>query len=205
MPEPSTHLPELLDTLEEFHGMPAAGWPVDPYEFLVWWHCGYPPSDAACAKGWAKLTSGVGIGPEELLKASPAKLGGALKAGGMVPELRALRLKEIALRVVNECGGDLLGALTGSVTNARKLLKKFPNIADPRGGSNSIICGTCAGGGGAFELPTGSGADFAGARAGKLWRELPHRARGHRRRDSGDVGGSPARLSSAEEARPGNL
>ena len=130
-------IPELLNRLEEFHGRQERCWPADPYEFLVWWHCGYPASDAACAKGWEKLTSEIGIEAQQLLQASPAKLAGALKAGGMVPELRALRLKEIARRVNDELEGDLRAALAGPISNARKTLKKFPNIADP--GADRIL------------------------------------------------------------------
>jgi endonuclease III len=49
----------------------------------------------------------------------------------MVPELRAMRLKEIAARVQDHFGGDLRAALTGPLAEVRKTLKKFPNIADP--------------------------------------------------------------------------
>src|SRR5271163_743328 len=121
-----------LDALEAFYGAQQPNWPTDPYLFLVWWHCGYPASDAACAKGWESLTREIGVEPERLLAANPAKLALALKPGGMVPELRALRLKEIAERVQKEFGGDLEGALRGmSIPQARSALKKFPNIADP--------------------------------------------------------------------------
>ena len=84
--------------------------PTEPYAFLVWWHCGYPASDAACARGWAELRRTVGTAPEQILKASQAKLAAALKAGGMVPELRAQRLQQIASRVQEEFGGDLRAA-----------------------------------------------------------------------------------------------
>jgi len=131
MPKSALTIPALLDRLEEIYGRQETGWPVDPYEFIVWWHCGYPASDVACARGWERLTSEVGIEPHRLLKASLAKLASALKAGGMVPELRALRLQEIALRVDNEFGGDLRTALVGPLSDARKTLKKFPGIADP--------------------------------------------------------------------------
>ena len=122
---------ELLDELEKFYGKQEPSWPVDPYEFIVWWHCGYPPSDAACTKGWDKVKSEVGIEPHNLLAAAPGKLASALKAGGMVPELRALRLKEIAMRVKDEFGGDLRAALAAPLSDARKTLKKFPGIAGP--------------------------------------------------------------------------
>lgn len=124
-------VPEILDELEAFYGPQQPASPTDPYEFLIWWHCGYPASDAACARGWKALQSSIGIAPEQILKASHAALAAALKAGGMVPELRAQRLQQIAERIQQECHGDLLTALAGPPEAARKLLKKFPNIADP--------------------------------------------------------------------------
>jgi endonuclease-3 len=130
-------IPALLDELEKFHGRQEPCWPVDPYEFIVWWQCGYPASDAACSKGWEKLKSDVGVEPHKLLEAAPRKLAAALKLGGMVPELRALRLKEIAMRVKDAFGGDLRGALAGTLAAARKTLKRFPGIADP--GADRIL------------------------------------------------------------------
>src|SRR5712692_4362091 len=130
-------IPDLLDKLEKFYGKQEPSWPVDPYEFIVWWQCGYPASDAACTKGWEKLKSEVGIEPHNLLAATPRKIGSAVKAGGMVPELRALRLKEIAMRVKDQFGGDLRAALVGALSKARKTLKEFPCIADP--GADRIL------------------------------------------------------------------
>jgi endonuclease III len=129
--------PKLLDKLEAHYGQQEPCWPVDPYEFIVWWHCGYPASDATCTKGWDKLKSEVGIAPDNLLAATPRKLAAALKAGGMVPELRAERLKEVAMRVKDQLGGDLRAALAGPLSAARKTLKKFPGIADP--GADRIL------------------------------------------------------------------
>jgi endonuclease III len=128
---------ELLDKLEKFYGTQEPCWPEDPYEFIVWWHCGYPASDASCTKGWEKLNREVGIEPRNLLEGSAGKLASALKSGGMVPELRALRLKEIARRVKDELGGDLRAALAGPLSEARKTLKKFPSIAEP--GADRIL------------------------------------------------------------------
>jgi endonuclease III len=131
MGKAALYLSKLLSELESFYGKQESCWPTDPYLFLVWWHSGYPASDAACAKGWESLNKAVGVEPRRLLEASPAKLANALKAGGMVPELRAMRLKEIAVRIQNEYGGDLRAGLVGPIEQARKTLKKFPNIADP--------------------------------------------------------------------------
>lgn len=126
----------ILDRLEAHYGAQEPCWPVDPYLFLVWWHCGYPASDSACAKGWESLRKEVGVGPSELLEAGPAKLTRALRPGGMVPELRAARLIEIAARVKDEYAGDLRN-LAGPLTKVRRALKRFPNIADP--GADRIL------------------------------------------------------------------
>ncbi len=130
-------VPEILDRLEAHYGPQQPCWPTDPYEFLVWWHCGYPASDAACARGWESLNRTVGIQPRQLLEAGTATLTAALKPGGMVPELRAVRLVEIAARIEREFPGGLRAGLVGPLAEVRKLLCKFPNIAGP--GADRIL------------------------------------------------------------------
>ena len=130
-------IPELLDELEGFYGKQAPSWPVDPYAFMVWWHCGYPPSDAACAAGWEKLKSEIGVEPRALLQATAVQLAACLKAGGIVSQLRAERLQKIAMVVEEEFGADLSAALRGPRAQARKILKKFPGIGDP--GADRIL------------------------------------------------------------------
>lgn len=103
----------------------------------MWWYCGYPASDDRCAKGWSSLTRTVDIDPETLLRRPAPKLAAALKPGGMVPELRAQRLKEIAMRVRDLYGGDVRAALAGPLAAARKVLKSFPSIGDP--GADRIL------------------------------------------------------------------
>lgn len=131
-------LTHLIDTLETFHGPQVPGWPTDPYRFMVWWQCGYPPSAERCSAGWQTLSEAVGVGPDQLLAARRPTIARALKAGGIVPELRAQRLQSIAKRVRDEYGGDLTGALARlSLRAARAALKRFPGIADP--GADRIL------------------------------------------------------------------
>lgn len=128
----------ILATLESLYGAQQPFAPADPYEFLIWWHCGYPPGEARCASGWQALKLQIGIGPKKLVLAPRAKLAAALKAGGMVPALRATRLKEIAMRVQDEYAGDLRAALEAlPVAQARKILKSFPGIGNP--GADRIL------------------------------------------------------------------
>src|SRR5215472_4627322 len=83
------------------------------------------------------LNREVGVEPRQILAASPADLAKALKPGGMVPELRSLRLKELAARVQDEFGDDLRGALVGPMPQVRKILKSFHSISDP--GADRIL------------------------------------------------------------------
>jgi endonuclease-3 len=128
---------EVLNRLETFYGKQEPCWPSDPYLFLLWWYCGYPASDASCNKGWKELRGTIGTDPDAILAARPATLAAALKPGGMFPELRAERMKEVSARIKNEFDGDLRAAMTGPVTKVRKILKSFPSIADP--GADRIL------------------------------------------------------------------
>src|SRR5215470_1877443 len=128
---------DILEKLQTFYGVQEPSWPTDPYLFLIWWHCGYPASDTACAKGWKALGKSVGTDPSGILSTPSSRIASALKLGGMVPEIRAERLKEIARRVQNEFDGDLRSALVGPVAPVRKVLTSFPGIADP--GADRIL------------------------------------------------------------------
>jgi len=131
-------LDPVLETLESFYGEQTPGWPTDPYLFLIWWHCGYPPGEERCNRGWEALTAAVGVGAAELAAARSATLARALKAGGMVPELRAARIKSIARSVLEDYAGDLRAALAAVAGDqARKLLKKFPGVGAP--GADRIL------------------------------------------------------------------
>lgn len=130
-------LPAILDKLEAHYGPQQVTWPTEPYDFLVWWHCGYPASDATCTRGWKALNNEVGIEPHKILAATQAKLARALKVGGMVPELRAVRIQQIAERIEKEFSGDIRNALVGPIEDVRKRLKKFPGIAGP--GADRIL------------------------------------------------------------------
>lgn len=133
-------LTKLLDRLERFYGKPLAPGkrgkpgmslgPTDPYEMVLHRNAGYPQSDANCDKGFLALKKAIGLAPEKILAAPPAKLAEALRAGGIVPELRARRMKEIAARVLEEFGGDLRAVMKRGPVEAKKALKKFPTIGD---------------------------------------------------------------------------
>jgi endonuclease III len=77
------------------------------------------------------------VATEKILGATLAELGDALAPGGMVPELRAFRMKTIATKVRDEFGNDLSAALRRSPGQARKVLKSFSNIGNA--GADRIV------------------------------------------------------------------
>jgi endonuclease-3 related protein len=142
MPPSIPNLIHVLESLQELYGPQHASGPTDPYEMIVYLNCGYPASDASCSKGFDALKREVGLGPKEILAAPKSRLVKLLRLGGIVPELRAERLKEIARKVKGEFGGDLKAVLkkcmqeeiqqTGKgIRGAKKVLREFPVIGEP--------------------------------------------------------------------------
>jgi endonuclease-3 len=104
---------------------------------ILFTNSGYPPSDAACSKGFDALRAKVGLRPAQILAASQAALTAVMGIGGIVPELRARRLKQIATLVEKDFGGDLASVLKQPLARARSALKRFPTIGDP--GADKIL------------------------------------------------------------------
>jgi len=116
-------LTAILSKLEKTFGKVTAKRET-AFAMLVRQTCGYPASDEACAKGWDALAKDVGTSAEAILAAPKSKLVKAMRAGGIVPELRATRLVEIA----KKADADL---------STRAVLKKLPTIGDP--GADKIL------------------------------------------------------------------
>jgi endonuclease III len=133
----------LLQKLEQHHGSVTLAEPNDPYELIVFTNCGYPPSQENCRKGFEALKSAVGVSTAALLAASHRALAQALRAGGIVAELRASRLKLIARLIEEDFGGELRRSLDAS-KQARKALKRFPTIGDPGADKILLFCADVA-------------------------------------------------------------
>ena len=148
MKKTAPSLAAILNRLEKHYGQQVAVGPRAPYERILFVNCGYPATDASSTKGYEALRREVGTKPEEILAAPKEKLAKLMRLGGIVPELRAERLKTIA-RMVNELfGGDFERALDKMmqdekmpvdkrIRRVRSALKEFPVIGDP--GADKIL------------------------------------------------------------------
>jgi len=130
-------LMRILSGLEKSYGKQASPYPDDPYEMILYTNCGYPATDASCVRAFDALAREVGLRPGKILAAPAEKLTAIMRLGGILPELRAARLQEIAALVQTEFGGDLRTALKQPLPEARKALKRFPTIGDP--GADKIL------------------------------------------------------------------
>jgi hypothetical protein len=61
MTKPPTKLARILDGLEKLYGKPKRPHPTDAYEMVLHRTCGYPQSDALCAKGFQALEKEIGV------------------------------------------------------------------------------------------------------------------------------------------------
>jgi endonuclease III len=132
----------VLDGLEKHYGKRKIAGPSDAYGMVLYSNCGYPANDLTCPKGFTALQKLIGLQPDQILAASETQLAQIMRLGGIVPEIRSRRLKEIAGRVRDKFAGDLDAVLQGPLADARKALKQFPTIGDPGADKILLFTGT---------------------------------------------------------------
>jgi endonuclease III len=130
-------LSRVFKSLEKFYGRPAPPEITDPVELILYENVAYLVDDEKRTAAFAALKKKIGTKPEEILKASDAKLIEITRMGGMVPELRAQRLRQVAELVHWIFKDDLDSVLKKPLPEAKKALKKFPTIGDP--GAEKIL------------------------------------------------------------------
>ena len=124
-------LPKVIQRLSGFYGKPQPLITTDPFELILIENVGYLVTDERRAEAFALLRQTVGTKPHQILAAANNAVLKVAALGGMQPEKRAARLREIALIAMNEFGGDLREALQLPLRKAKKALQKFPGIGEP--------------------------------------------------------------------------
>jgi endonuclease III len=130
-------LTQVVAQLRKFHGAPPLPLVTDPFEQVLWENVAYLADDEKRATAFSALRKTVGLGPKDILKAKPEKLLAVTRMGGMVPELRAQRLRQSAEIVQTLLRGELNAALDESLPQAKKTLQRFPTIGEP--GAEKIL------------------------------------------------------------------
>jgi len=127
----------VIARLRKFYGDPPPPPVTDPFEQILWENVAYLADDERRAQAFSQLQKTVGTSPIEILKAKPEKLLAATRLGGIVPEVRAERLRQIAGIAEILLKGRLDAALGESLAKAKKTLRQFPSIGEP--GAEKIL------------------------------------------------------------------
>lgn len=111
---------------------------TDPVSILVWENVGYLIDDDKRRVLFAEFAATIGLTARQIAHAPLGRLTAITSRGGMSAQDRAARLKEIGRLVMDECDGDLPGAIRSlPLAKARTLLKRFPSVGDP--GADRIL------------------------------------------------------------------
>src|SRR5712691_7829749 len=124
-------LQKIVSQLAKNYGKPGAPVTTDPFELILLENIAYLVSDERREEAFAMLRKHAGTKPHEVLAASHDDILKATKLGGMHPEQRVNRLREIALIAMNDFDGDLRRALRLPLPKAKQALRKFPGIGEP--------------------------------------------------------------------------
>jgi endonuclease III len=127
----------IIARLRKFYGDSPPPPVTDPFEQVLWENIAYLADDDKRARAFSQLRKTVGTSPKGILKAKPEKLLVVTRIGGMVPELRAERLRQIAEIADILLKGRLDAVLGESLAKAKKTLRQFPSIGEP--GAEKIL------------------------------------------------------------------
>lgn len=127
----------IIAALEKHYGKPAPPKTTDPLEQVIYENIAYLVTDEKRVATFNSLNKKIGLKPTQILAADTEQLINILRSGGVRPELRAARLKEIAQIALNEFDGDLNQALKLPLPKAKRALQKFPSIGAP--GAEKIL------------------------------------------------------------------
>ena len=138
-------LKEILAGLKKHYGTPEQPPAKGPFELVLWENACYLLPDARRAAVFEGLRDQVGLTAEAIDKADHTVLLALAKKGGMQPETRVFRWREIARITLEQFGGSLDHLLKEPYAVVKKALKQFPTIGDPGAEKILLFCGVASG------------------------------------------------------------
>ena len=136
---------KLIARLKRHYGEPKLPPAQGPFELVMWENACYLLSDERRAAVFEGLRTQVGLDPRAILNADRDTLLALARMGGMRPETRVFRWREIARIAMSQFAGDLDRILAEPYEKAKKALKQFPNIGDPGAEKILMFCGVYPG------------------------------------------------------------
>jgi endonuclease III len=138
-------LSKIIARLRQHYGEPQAPPAKTPFELVIWENACYLLSDERRLEVFEALRKKVGLSAAAIFNASDEVLLPLAKRGGMLPETRVFRWREIARITQTQFAGDLNSILAMPYAKARKALKQFPTIGDPGAEKILLLCGVASG------------------------------------------------------------
>jgi len=138
-------LRRIIDALKRHYGQPELPPAKGPFELVLWENACYLLPDSRRAEVFEGLRREVGLTAEAIWKADQAVLLPLAKMGGMRPETRVFRWREIARITLQQFGGNLDGILERPYAEAQKALHQFPNVGVPGAEKILMFCGMASG------------------------------------------------------------
>jgi endonuclease III len=129
-----------LDALEAKYGAPKRPRVTDPFEQIVFENASYLVDDRTRAEVFAALKKKIGLAPARILAATRADLTSAIKQGGMLPPMRAAKLIKAAT-IARAVGAPLREVVKRPFDEAKKVLKRFPGVAEAGAQRIALFCG----------------------------------------------------------------
>ena len=135
-------LQRIVGALKKRYGTPAP--PLSSRDPLAWLYLealAYLRPEQERLEAFRALRDRVGLAPRSVRKAHLPLLTEICRIGGIVPELRAKRLREIAALALDEFDGQLAIVLSWDYAKARRALQKFPMIGESGADRILMLCG----------------------------------------------------------------
>jgi endonuclease-3 len=135
----------IVARLKKHYGKPEVPPVHGPFELVMWENACYLLPDERRWEVFDGLRRRVGMNAAAIDKAREELLLELAKRGGMRPETRVFRWREIARLVLSQFGGDLDSILKLPYAEAKRALKLFPTIGDPGAEKILLLCGMAHG------------------------------------------------------------
>lgn len=140
-----TEFQKLIARLKRHHGDPSLPPARGPFELVLWENACYLLPDDRRAAVFEGLREQVGLNADAIWKAGRDTLLALARMGGMRPETRVFRWREIARITREQFEGNLDRILQEPYAKAKKALSQFPNIGVPGAEKILLFCGLAAG------------------------------------------------------------
>jgi len=136
---------QIIARLKHHYGEPSRPPANGPFELVLWENACYLLPDERRLEVFNTLRDKLGLNPAAIDAAPDAVLLPIAIRGGMRPEMRVFRWRQIAQITLSQFAGDLDSILLRPYDQAKKALKLFPTIADPGAERILLLCGVATG------------------------------------------------------------